>query len=257
MLKHALQHMDEIETRASGRKVAFFLDYDGTLTPIVSTPERAVLSQAMKTCLKQLCEQHDVAIISGRALADVRRCVALDALYYAGNHGLEIAVPGQNDVAYMAGSEFRATMDSVYHYLQEQLGGIKGILVEHKTYTLSVHYRLVDEAYMHCIEQMLKHVLNQQENFALHLGKKVFELRPKLAWNKGHAVRYLLQKFKQMHTDIFPIYLGDDVTDEDAFREVQGAGLGVLVAEEARQTAADFYVLNTEEVLLFLKKFIA
>jgi trehalose 6-phosphate phosphatase len=256
MLKHALQYMDEIKARAAGRRVAFFLDYDGTLTPIVNKPELAVLSQTMRTCLEQLCEQHDVAIVSGRALTDVRRCVGLDTLYYAGNHGLEIVSPGQDDVAYMVGSELRAAMDAMYHHLQTQLGDITGVLIEHKTYTLSVHYRLVDEHDVSRIEHAVKQVISQHTDISMHGGKKVFELRATHAWNKGDAVCYLLEKFQHMDATIFPIYVGDDVTDEDAFRAVQDAGAGILVAHEIRQTAADFYVSNTDDVLLFLKKFI-
>jgi trehalose-phosphatase len=256
MLKHALQYIDEIKARAAGMQVVFFLDYDGTLTPIVSKPELAVLSQTMQTCLKQLCEQHTVAIISGRELADVRRCVGLDTLYYAGNHGLEIASPGQDDVAYMAGSECRADMDAMYHHLQEHLGEIKGILIENKTYTLSVHYRLVDACYMPRIEHAVRQVASQHTGISMHHGKKVLELRATHAWNKGDAVGYLLEKIQHTHTHVLPIYIGDDVTDEDAFRVVQSLGTGVLVAEKARQTAADFYVSNTDDVLLFLKTFI-
>ncbi len=254
MLKSALQCMDEIKAKA--KHPAFFFDYDGTLTPIVAKPELAVLSQPMRDCLCELNKHYNVAIISGRKLSDVKACVGLDGVYYAGNHGLEILIPQHEDVACMMGSEFKATMDSIYQELEAELGAIKGILIEHKIYTLSVHYRLVAPSIYDVIERAVNQCLQAHENIRLHLGKKVFELRPKLAWNKGHAVNYLMQLLQDKGEKPYPIYLGDDVTDEDAFREVQHKGVGVLVSDEARQTAAGFQLASADEVRVFLEKFI-
>jgi len=236
------------------RRPVVFLDYDGTLTPIVARPDLALLSDRMRNTLRDLARHYTTAIISGRALEDVRQLVALDDVYYAGNHGLEIAGPGSTQINNEKGLAFVEAVDKAYREILPQVEDIEGVLVENKKFSLSVHYRLVDEERITEIEQIVDRMLTQQVMLKKHHGKKVFEIRPCIDWDKGKALLWLLQTLELDGDDVLPIYIGDDVTDEDAFRVLQDRGIGILVTEEPCKTAASYTLRNTEEVKDFLDK---
>ncbi len=236
------------------RHPVVFLDYDGTLTPIVARPDLALLSDRMRNTLRDLVRHYTTAIISGRALEDVRQLVALDDVYYAGNHGLEIAGPGSTQINNEKGLAFVEAVDKAYREILPQVEGIEGVLVEHKKFSLSVHYRLVDEERITEVEQIVDRMLTQQVMLKKHHGKKVFEIRPCIDWDKGKALLWLLQTLELDGDDVLPIYIGDDVTDEDAFRVLQDRGIGILVTDEPCKTAASYTLRNTEEVKDFLDK---
>ena len=250
----ALAVIDTIAALFNDRRPVVFLDYDGTLTPIVARPDLALLSDGMRNTLRCLAQHYTTAIISGRALDDVRQLVALDDIYYAGNHGLEIAGPGSTQIKYEKGLAFVEAVDKAYREILPQVEDIEGVLVEHKKYSLSVHYRLVDKERVTEIEQIVDTLLAQQPELKKHLGKKVFEIRPCIDWDKGKALLWLLKTLGLEGEDILPVYIGDDVTDEDAFRVLQDRGIGILVTEGSGETAASHILRNTEEVKDFLDK---
>ena len=210
----------------------------------------------MRHCLQELSEQYSVAIISGRELEDVRKLISISTIYYAGNHGLEFAGPHHYEVKKEINSQFLDLIDSVCRELETELGHIEGILVENKKYSLSVHYRLVDPTHTHQIEKAVDDIITKHPTLAKHLGKKVFEIRPKIIWDKGKAVFYLLELLNLSLHNTMPIYIGDDVTDEDAFSALHEKGISILVSQDIRHTKADFYVHDTEQVMQFLKTFI-
>jgi alpha,alpha-trehalase len=235
--------------------LALFLDYDGTLTPIVERPERAVLDDGMREAVRRLAASCPVAVVSGRDLADVRERVAIPGIHYAGSHGFDIAGPDDLRHAHPAGVEALPRLDDAERRLCEALRPVSGSQVDRKRYSIAVHFRRVADDEVPQVEQAVDAELRRAPGLRKGHGKKVFELRPDVDWDKGSAVRWLLGTLDLERDDVVPIYLGDDVTDEDAFRELAGRdhGIGIAVMDPPRQTAAKFRLKDPDAVQDFLE----
>jgi alpha,alpha-trehalase len=254
-LPSALQRTAEIGRWLDGGQTALFLDYDGTLTPIVAQPDQAVLSEAMRETLRTLAETCTVAIVSGRGLDDVRQRVALENMTYAGSHGFEIDGPNQTRLRNEKGAQALPALDAAEKQLHNRLADIEGALVERKRFSIAVHYRNVAAAHTDAVADIVDEVLYDHDGLRKGHGKKVFELQPDVAWDKGHAVRWLLRRLDLDEKTVRPIYIGDDVTDEDAFRVLQESGLGIVVhGRETRSTYARYGLADPEEVQTFLQQ---
>jgi len=249
----ALTDFPDIQRALEGRQAAVFLDYDGTLTPIVDTPAQAVLSEEMRGTVRRLGDRCATAVISGRGRADVQERVRLDNLFYAGTHGFDIVGPAGSGIHHQVGREFLPVMEELHQRLDRALAHVPGLLLETKGYSLAVHYRLVDEAAVPDVESMVDGLLQDHAGLRKTHGKKVFEIRPRFDWNKGKAVGWILQALGLDHPGVVPLYLGDDTTDEDAFEAVAGKGFGILVADEPRVTAAGYRLAGDAEVARFLQ----
>lgn len=247
-LPSALASVNEILARFDEKQLVVFLDYDGTLTPIVDRPELAVLSDDMRDALQRLARVCTTAIISGRALADVKRLVGVPDVFYAGNHGLEIAGPHQTQIKYEKGLEFIDAVDAAYHVIRSQVGHIDGVLIENKQFSLSVHYRLVDDSKVPMIEAVVDDVIAHEPRLRKHYGKKVFEVRPRIDWDKGKAVLWLLDALALQADSVLPVYIGDDITDEDAFQALKERGIGIRVMDRATSSQAAYRLNDTAEV---------
>ncbi len=248
----ALERFAEIARRAEGKRIAVFLDYDGTLTPIVARPELAVLSEETRATLHGLSRLCPVAIVSGRDRADVEGLVGIDSLFYAGSHGFDIAGPGGQRFEPAEVAECAGALESAARELQERVRAIAGTLVEPKRYAVAVHYRLVAEAEAEKIRRAVDEVARKYPLLCRSEGKKVFELRPAIAWDKGKAVLWLLHALGLEGPDALGLYVGDDVTDEDAFVALRDQGVGILVAAQARPTRAHYLLRDPAEVRQFL-----
>ncbi len=248
----ALDRIAEIAERARGRRLAVFLDYDGTLTPIVDRPEDAVMGTQMRETVAHLATHRMVAVVSGRDLADVRNRVGLANLVYAGSHGFDIAGPAGLQQVLPQAQESVPALDAAEHALNVALGSIDGALVERKRFTIAVHYRLVRDADVPAVDRAVDGALAAHPDLRKRHGKKVFELQPDVAWDKGAAVRWLLEALELDGPDVLPVYVGDDLTDEDAFRALAGRGIGVVVLDAPRATAAGYALRDPGEVRVFL-----
>ena len=256
VLPSALDHLEDIRKRLSGRKPIVFLDYDGTLTPIVQRPEDAVLPPAMREALKQLAQHCTVAVVSGRDLQDVRAKVGLAQLYYAGSHGFDLAEPDGRESTHQEGERFLPALDEAEQMLRQDLEGIAGTRVERKRFAVAIHYREVAETDVPAVDAAVGRVHERVQGLRRSRGKKVFELQPELDWHKGRAVRWVMSEALKLNREqVLPFYVGDDVTDEDAFRELREDGVCIRVDEGAPQpTEAAYRLENTDEVCRFLRR---
>lgn len=230
------------------KKPVFFFDYDGTLTPIVSRPELAVMSEDMRDTLKKIVGKFTTAVVSGRFREVVENFVKIDGIFYAGSHGFDIRGP-QFSLIQPEAEKTIPLVDKITKQLHEKLDSIEGLLVEEKKFSVAVHYRLVDEEkYLSGIKEYVEKIVKDNPSLRLMHGKKVFEILPAIDWNKGKAIIWIMQALNLSWSEHSIIYIGDDTTDEDAFRAIRTRGVGVLVSKEDRPSSADFKVSTPEDV---------
>lgn len=253
---------DKLEEALVNKHIFLFLDYDGTLAPIVDYPDKAVISEEVRNLLKDLSAKPrcHVGVISGRALNDVEKMVGLENIIYAGNHGLEIEGPKIKFESQIS-PRFQSIIRHIKDELSNRLSEIEGILVEDKNVTLSVHYRLATRnGYLlakKIIEEIIQPFLVSGKIKITH-GKKVIEIKPPVQWNKGRVVAWLFarQMFILSDQPIVPIYLGDDVTDEDAFRTLRNKGFTIYIGRP-QESQAKYYLNDPQEALEFLKRILS
>jgi trehalose-phosphatase len=260
-LSHALDESKELAKRFVGKLPAVFLDYDGTLTPIRERPEDAVISDSMREAVRRLAECVPVIVVSGRDREVVQQLMGLDNLIVAGDHGFDIWSPTEGLIQQLKGASFNDLLREVEARLRSELADISGVLIEPKKSSVAVHFRLVSAEQRPAVKKLVDTLLSEHpEELKVTPGKMVFEIQPRLDWDKGEAVLYLLKALDLDRDDVVPIYLGDDITDEDAFRAIAERGIGIFVGSASNPetaehiTAADYVLNTTEEVEQFLNR---
>lgn len=226
--------IEALAVRMAGALPFLFIDYDGTLSEIAPRPELAVLAPSMKSRLAAVAAKCPVAVVSGRDLEDVRSLVGLPGLIYAGSHGLEIALPSGR---LRLGEAHGAAIARAGAALRRALSPIDGALVQPKRYAVTVHTRLVDPAAKADVAASVRAVLSAEPTLRWMGGKEMHELRPAMPWDKGAAILRILDA--EGAGGRYPVYIGDDITDEDAFTALEGCGTGILVGDHGAPTAAD------------------
>jgi trehalose 6-phosphate phosphatase len=260
-LPHALEG-DGLARDLAGRRPAVFLDYDGTLTPIVDRPEDAVISDGMREAVRGLAGRCPACVVSGRDRPVVQALMGVDDLIVAGSHGFDIWSPAGGEIQREEGGGFEGILEGVEARLREELGGVGGAFVEPKRSSVAAHYRLVSEDERSKVRRVVEGILAEHPGeLKVTPGKMVYELQPNIDWDKGKAVLYLLGALGLDSDDVAPIYLGDDLTDEDAFEaltEASPRGIGIFVGRAddpevaGRTTAADYVLDDVLEVERFL-----
>ncbi|KAH1074807.1 hypothetical protein J1N35_027135 [Gossypium stocksii] len=273
----ALSSFEQITNFAKGKRIALFLDYDGTLSPIVDNPDFAFMSIDMRAAVAKVAKYFPTAIISGRSRDKVYDFVGLTDLYYAGSHGMDIMGPiressndppncirstdkqGKGVKLFQPASEFLPMIDEVFNSLVNSTKEIKGAKVENNKFCVSVHYRNVDEKNWKTVAQCVHDVIRNYPRLRLSHGRKVLEVRPVIDWDKGKALIFLLESLGlSNHDDVLPIYVGDDRTDEDAFKVLRegNLGYGILVSSAPKESNAFFSLRDPQEVMEFLKSLV-
>jgi trehalose-phosphatase len=247
----ALKRVDEIARALAGQPHAVCLDYDGTLTPIRPSPPEAVLSANMRAAIVKLAECCHVAIVTGRGLGDARAMVGVD-LIYAASHGFELQFPGEPAKPYAAADTYHAAIEETAETAEARADGIKGLMVERKPFSTAIHFRQTPADDLPKVEALLDVLAQQHPTLRTLRGKKVCEFQPRIDWDKGRAVLLLADRLGVARRGL--LYIGDDVTDEDAFRAIAGEGIGVLVCDEPRETAARYHLRDPDEVRVFLEQ---
>lgn len=237
-------------------KAVFFFDYDGTLTPIVEQPDLAKISPEMKEIIRQLSLKYKLAIVSGRGRRNLQTLVDIPGIFYAGDHGLDIIGPDISMI-HPKVKKFLPLIQNISKSLDKSLSHIPGVIVEKKKMSVAIHYRQVSKEDLPGLKLPLKKILKEnRENIRLLTGKKVVEFLPNIEWNKGKAVLWILNTLGLDWSEHKIFYLGDDTTDEDAFRILRTRGTSILIAEKAEKSAADFRLSSPEEVKCWLKYFL-
>lgn len=200
--------------------------------------------------MAKLARSASVAVVSGRDLDNVKRQVGLGGIYYAGSHGFEMEGPDGSRLDDDPGARFLPALDAAESRLCAALQTIDGALIERKRFSVAVHYRLVRDEDLPAVERAVADVADSAGLRRMG-GKKVHEIQPAIEWHKGTAVRRLLEI---IGGEPLAIYVGDDVTDEHAFEALRGFGIGIVVLDEPRPTAATYELRGTGEVALFLQR---
>ncbi|OAY35861.1 probable trehalose-phosphate phosphatase J [Manihot esculenta] len=263
----ALDMFEQIIEASKGKQIVMFLDYDGTLSPIVDDPDRAFMSKKMRATVRKLAKCFPTAIVSGRCRDKVYNFVRLAELYYAGSHGMDIKGPakgskykkGSEALIFQPASEFLPMIDEVYKELIEKTKSTPGAKVENNKFCVSVHFRCVDEKKWSELAQVVRSVLKDYPKLRLTQGRKVLEIRPTIKWDKGKALEFLLESLGFANcTDVFPVYIGDDRTDEDAFKVLRerGQGFGILVSKFPKDTNASYSLQEPTQVMDFLQRLV-
>ncbi len=246
-----------IPLRALGASPALlvFLDYDGTLVGLRSRPELARLSPRRRSLLESLGRSAVVAVVTGRSLAESRKLVGLPSLAYIGNHGLEIAY-GNMTWVHPEAEKARPDLASLLRRVRSRTADLKGVIVEDKGFTAGIHYRLLDRKRLGGFRGIVREEL-ERRRAALKAtrGKKVIEIRPNVKWDKGCAVLEFMRWLGPV-PDRRLIYIGDDRTDEDAFRALRDLGTTVRVGVPVR-SAAEFRLRGVAQVWNLVRRLTA
>jgi len=257
-MEYLFSRLKKLKELLSHKFILLLLDYDGTLVKIMETPGKAVIPKETKELLQKLSRSFycKLGIISGRSLQDIKKMIGIKNIIYSGNHGLELEGPkikSQTQVSL----EMKAVIKNIVKELQEKLSGIKGVLIEDKGFTLSIHYRRVGEKDLPVFEKIIQEVVRPyaiRDKIKVDSGKKVYEIKLPLQWDKGKIALWLMarQQFAAGEEQVLPVYIGDDATDEDAFRALKSKGITVFVGEP-QDSQADYYLKDPEEVTKLLR----
>lgn len=251
------QNLDKITAlfKQSPIKI-LMLDFDGTLTPIVKSPDQAKLSTTMKNLLVKLSQKEGfyLAILSGRRLEDLKKKVNLKNIIYAGNHGLEGEIFGEKYL-FPVPSKALWTLGKIKEQLNQITDKFKETFIEDKDLTLSFHYRLADQQQIPkiklLINQMLKPYITDR-SVSVIAGKKVIDITPNVNWGKGDFAALVIKKISD-RTKNHPvaIVIGDDTTDENVFHKLKNQ-ITITVGEK-RQSNARYFLKNPNEVVKLLQ----
>ncbi len=255
-MKHLYDAWDVVEPRIRNADLLFLLlDYDGTLCPIVSRPEMAVCPPQVRSLLEKLRDSPKarVAIISGRALEDLKDKVRVQGIIYVGNHGLEVENPAGTHRKMLSPkrqTELRRIRDS----LETHLKSVPGILLEDKGPILTVHYRNAPGKFIPRVQKAVEEVLHPfPDRWQASPGKKTVEVRPRVDFDKGKTVKEIL-KIRFPSGRPLPVYLGDDRSDEDAFRALGSQGISIWVGSGEAISSAQYFLRDPGEVREFIRR---
>jgi trehalose-phosphatase len=243
---------DAISPRLSGTPLVLLLDVDGTLAPIAPRPSDATVPRVARDAIQTLARTEGVIVglVSGRAAADVRQLVAIDPVWVIGNHGAEVISPDGHETVEPRVAAFEAVITAARQALEAS-----GVAVENKRWTLTVHYRNADPEQVPALRENVSRVA-ATHGLVTVAGKKVLELRPPVAVNKGTAVLALAERVGGLEPNASLLYAGDDATDEDAFVALRSrAPCAVTLhvdGEGSRETFAEYIVSDPMEMASLL-----
>ncbi len=234
----------------TARHPAVFYDFDGTLSDIVNDPGAARPVAGASEALVKLAAQCPVAVLSGRDLADVRERVGLPGIWYAGSHGFELTAPDGTHHQNEAAAAAIPVLEQAAAELRAQIGSIPGVVVEHKRFGVAAHYRNAARDRVGEVSAAVR-TAGRRDALRVTTGREVIELRPDIDWDKGKTLRWVIDHLHAADSGpLVPIYLGDDITDEDAFDavrdgDVHGVPIVVRHTEDGDRATAALFALDS------------
>jgi trehalose-phosphatase len=254
-LPNIFSSIDKFHLPFKYEKAIYFFDYDGTLSRIVKDPGKAFIDEMMRSLVHQLSKKHQVAIVSGRDMDDLRNFIQLDNLIYAGSHGFRIEGPGGLHMENKEAVELLPKLDKMEYNLRHNLEPeFQGVEVERKLFAIAVHYRNAPYGSVKKIKHRVKELTSVNPDFKTGSGKKIIEVKPSIEWHKGKAIEWIIESLGHSldDHDVVPVYVGDDITDEDAFRTLSDDGIGILVGSHHIPSAANFNLADVSQVSKFI-----
>ena len=250
--KYFFEHNDP-KLECGSRGILLFLDFDGTLVPIQNDPTKCVLSPKIKGQLETIALSGKawIAILSGRTVNDIKKKVHIENLYYGGNHGLEISGPFVN-YTHPEALRGKHLIGKLCREIEQEIGNIEGAFIEKKKFGFTLHYRMANKEDKALIQRAFHRITAENsdaQTVTVMRGKKALELAPNVSWDKGIAALFILQELKRNY---LPIYVGDDLTDETAFKILNEDGITIRIGR-SKKTAAKYYLKGQWEVSRFLK----
>ena len=256
-LPDALASFSQLAGVVSARRPAIFFDFDGTLSAIVDEPGAATLVPGADKALRSLAALYPVAVLSGRGLEDIRERVGIPGLWYAGSHGFEMVGPDGTYHGNDAAAEAVPVLERAAAELSAELASIPGVVVEQKRYAVAVHYRnAAPEAAAEVTAAV--HTIGNRSGLKVTSGRKVVELRPAIEWDKGKTLQWIAGRVSG-EEPLLPIFVGDDLTDEDGFDAVLHDGVGIVVRHDEdgdRATSARFSLDTPDKVRQFIERLV-
>ena len=243
------------KTIKSHHRIILFLDYDGTLVSIKKTPSLAILPYTIREQLQRLAEQHNLSLvlITGRSHSDIKNLVRIKNITIVSNHGYQISI-GKKKWIHPEVKSFLPLLKKISQSLMESLKPFPETLVEDKEITLTVHFRNEEKRSVPLVKKIVSKVVQTySKSFKTTTGKKIIEVRPNIEWNKGRAVLKVLTMLRFQKNKYTIVYIGDDKTDEDAFKMLRHKAITIRVGR-SRNSQAEYYLRNPHEVQEFLDK---
>lgn len=251
-MRNLKRHLSQIRARLSPQKhVLLLTDFDGTLSPLADTPQEARLPQSVRQTLQRLVSQPriSVAVLSGRPLDYLKSVFGVRAFFYCGNHGLEMEGPDFS-FCHPRARALRHLIQRLARQFNKPVKKVPGALLENKVFSLALHYRNVPLAHTRDFSTLVDLLREKTDGLPVRwrLGNNVWELLPRVAWDKGRAAEALIQHLGRP----FPVAVGDDRTDEDMFKALSGKGITVRVGSNS-DSFAQFCIKRQSEVPWFLR----
>jgi trehalose-phosphatase len=258
MTEHIYNHLTIIYDRINkADKINLFLDYDGTLVYFKNRPKDVITSNKVKNVLHNLSQnpKFNIFIISGRTLHEIKQLINIKGLSFAALHGLQIELSSGKSFFWKEAENLRPSLDILKEILLYKFKDEKGLFIEDKEFTLAFHYRLLSKEKAKDVIENFSNIfkkINTNNMLEVIYGAKVIEARPK-GWHKGKAVELILKNISE-NKNFLPIYIGDDITDEDAFKQLGKKGITIYVTNDSKSpTAAQYYLKDPDEVINFLQ----
>lgn len=248
------QLADIVRDSAGARPLILMIDCDGLLASVVDQPEPYVLDEGTRLTLERVARTHPLYVISAREPQDIRARLRIEEAQYIGGLGFDLmdALP---EIDRQALDEAVGELETAANELEHWLDYIEGVVIERRKFSFALHYRMVDKEDLQQINAAASDVLERYASLNWRKGKKVIEFVPDMPWDKGLCIRALLVRLQETMGDgqLYPVFVGDDPSDEDVFRSLDPAqGAGVLMAERERDSTAQFRLCDREAVRVFL-----
>ena len=256
-LPDALRSFGQIAGVAAARRPAIFFDFDGTLSDIVDEPGAAALVPGADKALQSLAALYPVAVLSGRGLDDIVARVGIPGLWYAGSHGFEMIAPDGTYHSNETAAQSVPLLSRAAEELTQRLAPLPGVMVEHKRFAVAVHYRNAEPGAAVAVTAAV-HEVGNHSGLKVTSGRMVVELRPNVDWDKGRTLEWITDQVAGREP-LLPIFVGDDLTDEDAFDAVLHDGIGIVVRHTEdgdRSTAARYALESPDRVREFIERLV-